>query len=315
MKMSKEIKVAALAIVSFIVLYVGFNFLKGSDVLSTTNTYYVVYDNVGGLAVSNPVSINGLAVGRVKSIELLQQKGNKILVTLSIAKNINLYKGTSAVLSDQLLGGKSMNLLLGKGEILKEGETLIANSETGLTEILKNKALPVLSHADSLLIALKTVSLKFKNTGDLLNKMLVNTDHSIQGINGSVNGLVNQNKQNLAGITSNMKLLTANLIETEKEIKPLMGKFNTMADSLNALKLGKTLNETNKTIQNLQLILAGMEAGNGSMGKLLKDDSLYNTLNRSMVNLDKLLVDFRLAPKRYVNISVFGKKNTEPVIK
>ncbi len=313
--MSKEIKVAALAIVSFIVLYVGFNFLKGSDVLSTTNTYYVVYDNVGGLAVSNPVSINGLAVGRVKSIELLQQKGNKILVTLSIAKNINLYKGTSAVLSDQLLGGKSMNLLLGKGEILKEGETLIANSETGLTEILKNKALPVLSHADSLLIALKTVSLKFKNTGDLLNKMLVNTDHSIQGINGSVNGLVNQNKQNLAGITSNMKLLTANLIETEKEIKPLMGKFNTMADSLNALKLGKTLNETNKTIQNLQLILAGMEAGNGSMGKLLKDDSLYNTLNRSMVNLDKLLVDFRLAPKRYVNISVFGKKNTEPVIK
>jgi phospholipid/cholesterol/gamma-HCH transport system substrate-binding protein len=237
------------------------------------------------------------------------------LVTLSIAKNINLYKGTSAVLSDQLLGGKSMNLLLGKGEILKEGETLIANSETGLTEILKNKALPVLSHADSLMIALKTVSLKFKNTGDLLNKMLVNTDHSIQGINGSVNGLVNQNKQNLAGITSNMKLLTANLIETEKEIKPLMGKFNTMADSLNALKLGKTLNETNKTIQNLQLILAGMEAGNGSMGKLLKDDSLYNTLNRSMVNLDKLLVDFRLTPKRYVNISVFGKKNTEPVIK
>ncbi len=313
--MTKEIKVAILAIVSFIVLYVGFNFLKGSDVLSTTNTYYVVYDNVGGLAISNPVSINGLVVGRVKSIELLQNKGNKILVTLSIGKNILLYKGTAAVLSDQLLGGKSMNLILGKGAVLKDTDSLLATTETGLTDILKEKALPVLNNADSLLITLRTVSLKFKNTGDLLNKMLINSDNSIQGINGSVNSLITQNKQNLAGITGNMKALSANLIETEKAIKPLLGKFGTIADSLNALQIGHTLKETNKTIQNLQLILAGLEAGKGSMGKLLKDDSLYTSLNNSMVNLDKLLLDFRLAPKRYVNISVFGKKNTEPVVK
>jgi phospholipid/cholesterol/gamma-HCH transport system substrate-binding protein len=106
--------------------------------------------------------------------------------------------------------------------------------------------------------------------------------------------------------------LSNDLVETEKQLKPLMGKFNTIADSLQALKLGKTVNEINSSLASVQKIVLSLEQGKGSAGKLLKNDSLYLSLNKTLVNLDKLLLDFRLQPKRYLNISVFGKKTPPP---
>jgi phospholipid/cholesterol/gamma-HCH transport system substrate-binding protein len=310
---SNELKVGFLALLAFLILYFGFNFLKGNDVFSTARVYYVEYDNVDGLMVSNQVMVNGIEVGKVKKVEILPEKANKILVTLRLSQDILIPDKTVAVLSDgALLGGKIIRLRLeGKGN-LAEDSFLKGETEVGVTALLKERAIPVIANADSLLVSFRQISNKFDHTGTYLNTLLKTSNETVSNINGSVNGIVADNKANIAQISTNMKTLSTDLIETEKQLRPLLTKFNTVADSLNALKIGKTLKEVDATVISLKKIVQGLERGEGTAGKLIKNDSLYLGLNKTIVDLDKLLLDFRLQPKRYIGISVFGKKNTPP---
>jgi phospholipid/cholesterol/gamma-HCH transport system substrate-binding protein len=311
---SNELKVGFLALLAFLILYFGFNFLKGNDVFSSSKIYYVTYDNVDGLTPSNQVLLNGIEVGKVKKVELLAENGNKIKVTLRINKDLILPDKTLVVLSDgALLGGKVMRLeLLGKGSLPTES-VIQGTTEKGLSALLKERALPVLSNADSLLVSFRKISLKFEHTGTHLNELIKNSNSAVTNINGSVTELVSDNKANVKQITANMKSLTQSLTETEKQLKPLLTKFNTVADSLQAVRIGQTLQEAGKAIQSLQKIVTKLEQGQGSAGKLLTSDSLYNGLNKSLVDLDKLLIDFRTQPKRYIHFSVFGKKDSKAV--
>ncbi|MEY2941494.1 MAG: MlaD family protein [Aquirufa sp.] len=310
---SNELKVGFLALLAFLILYFGFNFLKGNDVFSSARVYYVEYENVDGLMVSNQVMVNGIEVGKVKKVEIQPAKANKILVTLRLSQDIVIPDKTVAVLSDgALLGGKIIRLRLeGKGN-LAEDSFLKGETEVGVTALLKERAIPVIANADSLLVSFRQISNKFDHTGTYLNTLLKTSNETVTNINGSVNGIVADNRANIAQISSNMKTLSTDLIETEKQLRPLLTKFNTVADSLNALKLGKTLKEVDATVLSLKKIVQGIERGEGSAGKLIKNDSLYVGLNKTLVDLDKLLLDFRLQPKRYIGISVFGKKNTPP---
>jgi phospholipid/cholesterol/gamma-HCH transport system substrate-binding protein len=310
---SNELKVGFLALLAFLILYFGFNFLKGNDVFSSARIYYVEYDNVDGLMVSNQVMVNGIEVGKVKKVEIQPTKANKILVTLRLSQDIVIPDKTVAVLSDgALLGGKIIRLRLeGKGNMV-EDSFLKGETEVGVTALLKERAIPVIANADSLLVSFRQISTKFDHTGTYLNTLLKTSNETVSNINGSVNGIVADNRANVAQISSNMKNLSADLLETEKQLRPLLTKFNTVADSLNALKLGKTLKEVDATVVSLKKIVQGLERGEGTAGKLIKSDSLYLGLNKTIVDLDKLLLDFRLQPKRYLNISVFGRKNTPP---
>jgi phospholipid/cholesterol/gamma-HCH transport system substrate-binding protein len=310
---SNELKVGFLALLAFLILYFGFNFLKGNDVFSSARIYYVEYENVDGLMVSNQVMVNGIEVGKVKKVEIQPAKANKILVTLRLSQDILIPDKTVAVLSDgALLGGKIIRLRLeGKGN-LPEDSFLKGETEVGVTALLKERAIPVIANADSLLVSFREISHKFDNTGTYLNTLLKTSNETVSNINGSVNGIVTDNRANIAQISANMKTLSSDLMETEKQLRPLLTKFNTVADSLNALKLGKTLKEVDATVLSLKKIVQGIERGEGSAGKLIKNDSLYLGLNKTLVDLDKLLLDFRLQPKRYIGISVFGKKNTPP---
>ena len=310
---SNELKVGFLALLAFLILYFGFNFLKGNDVFSSARIYYVEYENVDGLMVSNQVMVNGIEVGKVKKVEIQPSKANKILVTLRLSQDIVIPDKTVAVLSDgALLGGKIIRLRLeGKGN-LAEDSFLKGETEVGVTALLKERAIPVIANADSLLVSFRQISTKFDHTGTYLNTLLKTSNETVSNINGSVNGVVADNRANIAQISSNMKTLSSDLIETEKQLRPLLTKFNTVADSLNALKLGKTLKEVDATVVSLKKIVQGLERGEGTAGKLIKNDSLYLGLNKTLIDLDKLLLDFRLQPKRYIGISVFGKKNTPP---
>ena len=310
---SNELKVGFLALLAFLILYFGFNFLKGNDVFSSARIYYVEYENVDGLMVSNQVMVNGIEVGKVKKVEIQPSKANKILVTLRLSQDIVIPDKTVAVLSDgALLGGKIIRLRLeGKGN-LAEDSFLKGETEVGVTALLKERAIPVIANADSLLVSFRQISTKFDHTGTYLNTLLKTSNETVSNINGSVNGIVTDNRANIAQISANMKTLSSDLMETEKQLRPLLTKFNTVADSLNALKLGKTLKEVDATVLSLKKIVQGIERGEGSAGKLIKNDSLYLGLNKTLVDLDKLLLDFRLQPKRYIGISVFGKKNTPP---
>lgn len=310
---SNELKVGFLALIAFLILYFGFNFLKGNDAFSSSRIYYVEYDNVDGLMVSNQVMVNGIEVGKVKKVELQPSKANKILVTLRFSQDIVIPDKTVAVLSDgALLGGKIIRLRLeGKGN-LPEESILKGETEVGVTSLLKERAIPVIANADSLLVSFRQISNKFDHTGTYLNTLLKTSNEAVSTINGSVNGIVADNRANVAQISANMKILSADLMETEKQLRPLLTKFNTVADSLQALRIGKTLREVDLAVVSLKKIVQGLERGEGTAGKLIKNDSLYLGLNKTLVDLDKLLLDFRLQPKRYIGISVFGKKNTPP---
>lgn len=307
---SNELKVGFLALVAFLILYFGFNFLKGNDLFSKSNTYYIQYDNVDGLTASNLVMVNGVEVGKVKKVFLDPADGNKIKVEIWTNKALILPDKTVAVLSDgALLGGKIIRLeLLGKGALADES-TLIGLHEKGLSSLLKERALPVLSNADSLLVSFRKVSTKFEKTGTYLNRLIENSNSAVSNINGSVNTLVAENSVNIKQITANMRNLSQSLTETEKQLKPLLTKFNSVADSIQAARIGQTIQEASRAISSLQRIVVKLEQGQGSAGKLLTNDSLYTGLNRTIVDLDKLLIDFRTQPKRYIHFSVFGKKD------
>ncbi len=311
---SNELKVGFLALIAFLILYFGFNFLKGNDVFSSSKIYYVTYENVDGLTASNQVLLNGIEVGKVKKVELLPENGNQIKVTLRINKDLIIPDKSLVILSDgALLGGKVMRLeLIGKGDLPTES-SLQGTTEKGLSALLKERALPVLSNADSLLISFRKISRKFENTGTHLNELIKNSNSAVSNINGSVTELVDENKANVKQITANMKSLTLSLTETEKQLKPLLTKFNTVADSLQAVRIGQTLQEAGKAIHSLQKIVTKLEQGQGTAGKLLVNDSLYNGLNKSLIDLDHLLIDIRKQPKRYIHFSVFGKKGSNPV--
>ncbi|WP_221389828.1 MlaD family protein [Dyadobacter sp. NIV53] len=310
MKISKEVKVGIMAIFAIVLLYLGFHVLKGSDVFSRTYKYYVIYDNIDGLTASNPVLLNGLNVGRVQGITLLQNRQNKLLVTIDVQKGIVLPEGTLATLADGgLLGGKVIHITMGTStRFLTDNDTLIGSKEAGISALLQEKALPLVTHADSLVRNLDVVAAGFKETGLILNQVLKNYDQT----GNSLQGLLSENRKNLLAMTTNLNALSASLIETEKELKPLLAKTGTLADSLNALRLGETVQSANKTIGELRQILAGVQAGKGTAGKLVTDQTLYDNLNRTMISLNKLMTNFREHPKRYVHISVFGKKETGP---
>jgi phospholipid/cholesterol/gamma-HCH transport system substrate-binding protein len=312
MTISKETKVGILALVSFVILYLGFNFLKGKDFFSSQNKYTVIYENVEGLTAANQVALSGMKVGQVKTIELIP--GNKVKVTLVIRKDLSLPTDTKAILSsDGLLGGKLIRLEFGRNNKFIENEgQIMAGRETGISDLIKEKALPLLHNLDSLTLSLRVVTKSFEATGSSVNGLIKNTDKTISTLAGTMGTTIDENRTSLAGVTANMKALSGNLIETERSLKPLIGKFSSIADSLNALKISQAVATTQRSLEGLQRIMTGIEQGQGSMGKLLKDDSLYSNINRSLADMDKLLIDFRLAPKRYLNISVFGKKTTEP---
>ncbi|MFN8354612.1 MAG: MlaD family protein [Spirosomataceae bacterium] len=308
--MSKEVKVAILAIVSIVIFYFGFRFLKGSELFSTENDYFVVYDNVDGLAVSNQVMLNGFTIGRVKAITILPETQHRLLVNLSIRNDIPLTDSTVAVLADGgLLGGKMIYFKIGKGKAIGDQDTLLASKEIGLSALLKERALPVLKNADSLIISLSKVVHGFRSTGTVLTKMLETTDQTIGQTGKVLTGTIEENRLALKALSANLNTLSTNLIQTEKQLPLILGKVNTMADSLGALRLGETLNQAKVAVTSLQRMMTGIEKGNGSLGKLLKDEGLYKNINQVSSNLDKLLVNFRTYPKRYVHFSLFGKKD------
>jgi phospholipid/cholesterol/gamma-HCH transport system substrate-binding protein len=306
MKVSQEVKVGLLVVVSLTMFYFGFRFLKGSDFFNSTNKYRVVYDNIDGLVPSNPVRINGLSVGRVKSIEILQDQANKLLVTVELRKDIRVTKGTRAILVDDgLLGGKLIQLIInpGKPELEDDG-FLVAAKETGLSALIKEKTLPVLNNVDSLTYQLNRVVSQFDQTGVMLNQTLRSADAGVKTLDLTIA----ENRAGLKATLSSVSHLAASLVETEKQLKPILAKADTFADSLQGLQLKQTLATVNKTVEGLQRILTDVNNGRGSLGKLTSDEALYRNVNNTAASLEKLLTDLRENPKRYVQFSVFGRK-------
>lgn len=304
LKITKEIKVAIFAIVAGTLLYTGFNFLKGIDLFRTTSRYYSKYANVAGLQVSNAVILNGLNVGRVSEIKILDDEKHSLQVAFDIDKTIVLGDSAKAVIaSPDLLGGKAIILVAGSPKNpIKENSFITGEVEQGITSKLTETAAPIVNSVQN------TMGQVNKLMSDENIKSISQSLHNLEKTTRTLNKVMEANKANLASITSNLKKLSASLVETEKEIKPLLQKANVMADSVNKMQLAATVANINKTVGELNIALDGINKGQGSIGQFMKNDSLYIYLNNTSRDLDKLLVDFKANPKRYVHFSVFGGK-------
>ena len=307
-KISKEAKVGLLGVVTIAIFYLGFSFLKGLDVFSSENEYITYFDDVAGLQNSNPVTLNGVNVGRVMAVEI-DENPEKVKVVLAINKKVNVTDQSYITLADDgLLGGKLIRLTIKKGNILEDGQKIASVVEKGLMASAADQLSPTLSKVDSLLTTLQTTVASFSQTSEFLNYTLVSAGKTTDG----VNALLANNAKNLAQTTKNTADLTANLkslsLSLDQQLKPLLSKTNTIADSVAALQLGQTVLKLNATMQQLSLLAGDIEKGKGSVGKLMKDESMYMHLDKTAANLQALFADMKENPKRYVHFSLFGKK-------
>ncbi|WP_027001596.1 MlaD family protein [Hugenholtzia roseola] len=307
MNISKELKVGILSAAALVMLYLGFNFLKGSDFFSSDATYYVVYQDIDGLTVSNQVLINGYAVGRVNKVTLLPSTKNHLLVELHIRKDIPIGKGTKAILADGgLLGGKMIELeLISREPFLENNDTLLSETKEGLPSMMAKKAQPLIESVDSTLYLVNKLLKELEGIGTDSKLMVQN----INGTVGNFNGVLTENRQNLKQLSQNLNELSLSLKQTSKGIEPLVGKFNNLADSLNAVEFKALNDKTQNLLAELEKTTKAINKAEGSMGLLIHNDSLYRNLNATMEDLDSLFIDLKQNPKRYVHFSLFGRKD------
>jgi phospholipid/cholesterol/gamma-HCH transport system substrate-binding protein len=308
MRFSKEIKVGLLAIVSLTILYLGFNFLKGIDFFSPTSTYYVIYDEVDGLNPGNNVVINGFAVGRVSNISLLPQQNNQILVQIDIDDKIELGRNTVAILkSSDVLGTKVIELVVETPVInpIADGGYLEGELDRGIVSALLETAEPITADLTTTIRNLNIILETLANNTAYITSTLNNVEQTSQGLKR----MVMDNRVQMNQMLANYNEVALDLSRTLREIPPVLIKASQVADSIQSLDFSQTMAKTQQAIETLNSALAKLDEGQGTLANLINDDSLYVNLNKAAEDLDRLLIDIRENPGRYINFSIFGSRN------
>ena len=304
MKLTKEIKTAILVIVSIFLFIWGYNFLKGKDLFDSSTRVYVVYDNVAGLVNSAPVTLNGLAIGKVNSINI--QPDGKLLVEMQITTDFPIAKSSVAEIYDSgLVGGRQIAIKpnFQDKDYIKTGDYLKASSKLGLTDALAQQLEPLQYKVQKLL---DNADVLFTNVNEILDeKTKQNLKNSIAELNKTLSEFSVASKNINEMIADNKSKINSTMTNFDKTA----ANFSKMSDSLAKANLGQTVKNLEKTLANVDKIMTNIEQGKGTMGKLMKDDAMYNNFTNTSKELELLLQDVRLNPTRYVNVSVFGKKN------
>lgn len=248
--------------------------------------------------------INGFQVGKVKTLTLNQQDNNSILVSIDVNKDILVGDGTFAEISKDLLGSMSIVLLMGKNTKLAEnGDTLKGDFQLGLMDILGKKADPIALHLDTTLVHLS------KMLDNDMRTKLYGTLANLEAITSILKATMQSGKSNLDGTFQNLNTLTANLVETEKQLTPILTKFGSLADSLNDLELKATVANANQLLIELNKSATKISKGEGTLGALVNDKAAYDNLNKTLTDLDALLIHLDKNPKHF--FAPFGKKEKE----
>jgi len=324
-KISKEFKIGIVVICSIAAFVWGLNFLKGSNLFSHKYFLYAVYPKIDNLIPANPVLINGYKIGQVNKISLFQQGGkNKVLVKFILTEDLQIPKGSIAkAISSDLLGSKAVEIIYSnETEFVKNGDTLIAGTEEGFKESLDKRIAPIQAKAENLIISMDSVM----NVVSLIlnSKTRENIDKSFESVRKAIStlektaykldDLIGTEKTKISNVMTNLNQITTNLNKNGERIDHIISNINNMTDSLAKAQLKDAINNADKSMKELNSLLAKINEGQGTIGKLAKNDSLYNNLNKSSEDLDKLLKDLRLNPERYIHFSVFGRKSSKPTI-
>ncbi|MFV8359992.1 MlaD family protein [Flavobacterium sp. LS1P3] len=305
MKITREIKTAILVIASILLFIWGYSFLKGRDLFTNYKTFYVEYKSVEGLATSAPVTLNGLVIGKVSSITIDENTG-LLLVELQLKTDFPISKSsTASIYEPGFIGGKQIAIIPNFDDkaLAVDGQKLQGGVKLGLTDKVGDQLAPLQEKLEKLLGSTEKLISGLNNVLDpkgqqdlkLTLAELSKTIEQFHKASLSVNTLLDANKTQINGVVSNFNKMS--------------GNFSKISDSLNKADLGKTVKNLNATLARVDGIMTGLESGKGSMGKLLNDEAFYQNIKSSTKELELLLQDVRLYPTRYVNISLFGKKN------
>lgn len=310
MKISNETKVGILATVAITVLILGYSFLKGTDLFMRESEFYAIYPNIDGLTESKPVLVNGFKIGRVSKLTLAPN--GYIITEFQISPDYKIPNNTIARLeSTDLLGGKAIVFELGNSKVFAaDGDTLIAFIQEGFMDQVKpiqKKADQIASRLDSILESVNnTLNPKFQKNFDRSFASIANTLENLERTSKRVDGLMDSETAKISSILSNLQSISANFKNNNQKITTIVANFEQISDQTAKSNIGETLINANQAVKDLQQVISKINAGEGSIGLLINDKKLYDNLAQSAENLDKLMIDLKANPKRYVHFSVFG---------
>lgn len=314
-KISNEVKVGAVALLTILVFIYLYNFLKGKEYFKRTNVYYAVYDKVGGLAESSPVEVNGYKVGVVHSVEFVDATSGRLLVIFSVGKNFKLPLNTVAEISPvSILGGMKVQFVYGNGPgFYKEGDTIPGRLAGSLVDKVETEIIPLKDKIASLIVVLDSV---ISSVDEVLNedfrKNLRGTVANLNRTTGSLSNVLGSRETDLKSIIENLNKLSTMLAQNSGKLDKTFTNLESISDTLAAADIYGSIRNLKSSLEKVSLMVDNLNKGKGSAGQLLTNDSIYANLNKSLASLNELLVDLKANPRKYVHFSVFGGKSNAP---
>lgn len=312
MKISNEFKIGVLAVVAIAALILGFNWLKGSSLFQHSKKIYAIFDNVEGLDLSNQVLINGLQIGNVSAINEADKDLSKgIVVTITLKKDVNIPKNSVGVINSGLLNAATIVIAKGsESQYLENGDTLFTKKKSNLLSQVQESVNPVILKLGGTLQSLDSL---IQTVGSMFDPRLKNNFSAIianlAASTAQLQLMLNQQTGALAQSLKNVNTFTANLAKNNDHITHTLENVEKTTSNLSTAKIPETVESLQGTVNELRSTLSKMNSTNGSLGLLLNDKKLYQNLEGTSRSLNILLDDVRVHPKRYVNISVFGRKD------